>query len=66
MKEYYLVQARKPDVTYLLLDAKVPEEQKILEDIFGILERYMPGKIPSLSKINRGKLLFFYPWSSEE
>ena len=65
-KEFFLLQARKPDVAYLLLDAKVPEEREMLQEILEVLDRHIPGKITSISKIHRGKLLFFYPWSGEE
>jgi hypothetical protein len=64
-KEFFLLQTGKPDVAYLLLDAKNPEERDILKEILQVLDRHMAGKIPSISKIQRGKLLFFYPWSSE-
>jgi len=64
-KEFFLLQARKPGVAYLLLDAKVPEEREMLQEILQVLDRHMPGKIPNVAKIQTGKLLFFYPWSSD-
>lgn len=65
-KEFFLRQVKKPDVAYLLLDGDVPEEQAMLREVLEVVERHLPGKIPSASRIRRGKLLFFYPWSKDE
>ena len=65
-KQFFLCQAGKPDVAYLLLDAEVPEERETLREIVNVMERRMPGKIPSARDVRQGKLLFLYPWSKEK
>lgn len=65
-KVFELYNPKKPEVAFMVLDSRDKEEAKTLKKIVKILDGETAEDIPHRSEIHRAKMVFYYPWSSEE
>lgn len=65
-KVFELSNPNRPEVSFIVLDGQNPEEAKGLEKVVELLRTESPGGLPHSTDIHRAKMMFYYPWSSEE
>lgn len=65
-KVFELLKPKRPEVAFVVLDASDEEEARALERILEVLQAETDEKIPRAGEIHRAKMVFYYPWSSED
>lgn len=65
-KTFELLEAKRPEVAFLVLDRRDEEEAEVLEKVVDLLVRETPDGIPRASDVRRAKMVFYYSWSREE
>ena len=65
-KVFELYNPKRPEVAFMVLDSQDKEEAKALKKILKLLDGETAEGIPHRRDIHRAKMVFYYPWSSEE
>ena len=65
-KVFELLTPKRPDVAFMVLDSKDDEEAAVLRKVLKVLQAETSGEIPQADEIRRAKMVFYYPWSSDE
>jgi DNA-binding transcriptional ArsR family regulator len=65
-KVFELLSPKRPDVAFVALDGDNEGEAKALERVLQVLQEETGEEIPRAEEIRRAKMVFYYPWSSEE
>lgn len=65
-KLFELLKPKRPEVAHLVLDAGNEEEAGVLARVLDVLREERPEAIPKAEEIRRAKMVFYYPWSTEE
>jgi len=65
-KVFELLTPKRPDVAFMVLDSKDDEEAAVLEKVLEVLQAETSEEIPQADEIRRAKMVFYYPWSSDE
>jgi DNA-binding transcriptional ArsR family regulator len=65
-KVFELSNPKRPEVAFIVLDGQDDEEAKVLKKVVELLRTESPGGLPHSTDIHRAKMMFYYPWSSEE
>ena len=65
-KVFELYNPKRPEVAFVVLDSRDKEEAKALKEILKLLDEETAEGIPHRRDIRRAKMVFYYPWSSEE
>ena len=65
-KVFELYNPKRPEVAFIVLDSRDKEEAKALKKILKLLDGETAEGVPHRRDIRRAKMVFYYPWSSEE
>ena len=65
-KVFELCNPKRPEVAFIVLDNGDKEEAKALKKILKLLDGETAEGVPHRRDIRRAKMVFYYPWSSEE
>jgi len=65
-KVFELYNPKRPEVAFIVLDSREKEEAKALKKILKLLDEETAEGVPHRRDIRRAKMVFYYPWSSEE
>lgn len=65
-KTFELLDAKRPEVAFLILDGRDEEEARVLRKVVELLDRETAEGIPHGSEVRRAKMIFHYSWSREE
>jgi DNA-binding transcriptional ArsR family regulator len=65
-KVFELLTPNRPEVAFVVLDGRDEGEAKVLKKVLKVLREETPEGIPRAHEIHRAKMVFYYPWSSEE
>lgn len=65
-KVFELLSPKRPDVAFMALDGEDEGEARALERVLQVLQEETGEEIPRADEIRRAKMVFYYPWSSEE
>lgn len=65
-KVFELCNPKRPEVAFIVLDNGDKEEAKALKKILKLLDEETAEGVPHRRDISRAKMVFYYPWSSEE
>ena len=65
-KVFELYNPKRPEVAFVVLDSRDKEEAKALKKILKLLDEETAEGVPHRRDIRRAKMVFYYPWSSEE
>lgn len=65
-KVFELLTPKRPDVAFMVLDSKDDEEAVVLGKVLEVLQAETSEEIPRADEICRAKMVFYYPWSSDE
>ena len=65
-KVFALRTTKRPEVAFVVLDGKDDKEARVLERVLEVLQKGIGEEIPRADEIRRAKMVFYYPWSSEE
>ncbi len=65
-KVFELYNPKRPEVAFVVLDSRDKEEAKALKKILKLLDKETAEGVPHWRDIHRSKMVFYYPWSSEE
>lgn len=64
-KTFELLETKRPEVAFLVLDRRDEEEAEVLDKVVDLLVRETPDGIPRASDVRRAKMVFYYSWSRE-
>jgi DNA-binding transcriptional ArsR family regulator len=65
-KVFELNNPKRPEVAFIVLDSRDKEEAKVLKKTLKLLDEETEEGVPHRRDIRRAKMVFYYPWSSEE
>ena len=65
-KVFELCNPKRPEVAFMVLDSGDDDEAKVLKKILKLVHEETPGGLPHVKDIHRAKMVFYYPWSSED
>lgn len=65
-KIFELLSPKRPDVAFMALDGEDEGEARALKKVLQVLQEETGEEIPQAEEIRRAKMVFYYPWSSEE